>query len=90
MQSPIHFKKCLAEIFNITLYHFMFSGDTKLERKRGREKSVVSDYVHITVTIPFSLLSVFDKERKLRGYTRSEAIRKAIRSLLEIWTGRRL
>jgi len=61
-----------------------------LEKKPGRKKSEFSDYVHITVSIPFSLLRVFDEEVKKRGYTRSEAIRKAIRNMLEIWTGRRM
>jgi len=61
-----------------------------MEKRRGRKKSEVSDYVHITISIPFSLLSIFDEEAKKRGYTRSEAIRKAIRNMLEVWTGRRL
>jgi len=61
------------------------------EKRRGRKKSEVpSDYVQVSVTVPFSLLSLFDEESKRRGYTRSEAIRQAMRRTLEIWTGRRL
>ncbi len=59
------------------------------KKKKGRPKVEFSDYVQVSVTIPFSLLSVFDEEIRRRGYNRSEAIRKAIRSMLEVWTGRR-
>jgi len=58
--------------------------------KRGRPKSEISDYVNVTITIPFNLLSIFDEERKKRGYSRSEAIRLSMRRLLELWTGRRM
>jgi len=57
--------------------------------KRG-EGSKISDFVNITITVPYSLLSQFDEETQRRGYTRSEAVRQAMRRLLEIWTGRRL
>ena len=63
--------------------------ETQNEKRKGKPAKV-SDYVHITVSLPFSLLAIFDEEVKKRGYTRSEAIRKAIRSMIEIWTGRRL
>lgn len=50
----------------------------------------VSEFVKISFTIPFPLLTQFDDETSKRGYTRSEAIRQAIRRMLEIWTGGRL
>lgn len=59
------------------------------EPKR-EESAKISDFVNITVTVPFSLLSQFDEECQRRGYTRSEAVRQGMRRLLEIWTGRRL
>jgi len=43
-----------------------------------------------TVSVPVSLLALFDEESSKRGYTRSEAIRVAMRSMLELWTGRSL
>jgi len=64
--------------------------ETQSEKRKGRPRAGVSDYVHVTVSLPFNLLAIFDEEVKKRGYTRSEAIRKAIRSMIEIWTGRRL
>ena len=48
------------------------------------------DFVAISITIPYNLLSMFDSESARRGYQRSEAIRQAMRSLLEAWMGRKL
>lgn len=61
-----------------------------MSEPENRKNEPVSEFVQISVTVPFSLLSMFDEERKRRGYTRSEAIRKAMRHALETWTGRRL
>jgi len=53
-------------------------------------KNEPSEFVKVSFTIPFCLLSLLDEQSKLRGYTRSEAVRQAVRKMLEIWTGRRL
>ena len=61
-----------------------------MNKRPKQDVEKLSDFVSITFTIPFSLLSQFDEECKRRGYTRSEAVRQAMRRLIEIWTGRRL
>jgi metal-responsive CopG/Arc/MetJ family transcriptional regulator len=61
-----------------------------LPRKRKSDESAVSEYVNVTFSIPYSLLSMFDGEIAKRGYGRSEALRMAMREMLERWTGRRL
>lgn len=61
-----------------------------MEKRKKGKKSTPSNYVHIYVSIPFQLLSKFDEESERRGYNRSEAMRKAMRNLLETWTGREL
>ena len=60
-------------------------------KKLKNEKSA-SDvtFVQVSFSVPLRLLSEFDKESKMRGYTRSEALRGAMRRALEVWTGRRL
>jgi len=62
--------------------------EKKKQKKSGSEE--LSDVVSIKATVPYHLLSAFDDEFKRHGYsTRSEAVREAMRKLLEIWTGRR-
>jgi len=56
---------------------------------KGKKKSGVSSFVKASFSIPYSLLSEFDKESEMHGYTRSEAIRQCMRRMLETWTGRR-
>jgi len=60
------------------------------KESKTREKLRTQAFVRVQFTIPFNLLSMLDEESDRRGYTRSEALRKAVRSLLEVWTGRRL
>ena len=60
-----------------------------MPRRRKSSETEVSEYVTITVSLPFSLLSLFDGEIAKRGYSRSEAMRIGMRELLERWTGRR-
>jgi len=62
----------------------------KLEKRENRKKAPGGDFVKISLSVPFNLLSMFDEESKRRGYTRSEAVRQGMRRLLETWTGRRL
>lgn len=63
----------------------------KLENeKKGHTPTKHGEFVKISVSLPFSLLSMFDEEAERRGYTRSEAIRQGVRHLLEVWTGRRI
>jgi metal-responsive CopG/Arc/MetJ family transcriptional regulator len=57
--------------------------DPKVERNPRR-----MEFVKITVTLPFPLLSVFDEHASRLGYTRSEALRQSMRKMLETWTGR--
>jgi len=58
--------------------------------KSGKSRLMKPTYVAMTVSVPTSLLLAFDEECARRGYTRSEAIRMAMRHLLEVWTGRRM
>jgi metal-responsive CopG/Arc/MetJ family transcriptional regulator len=62
----------------------------KKEVSRKNRETQPSEFVKCSFTIPFSLLRLLDEESKVRGYTRSEALRQAVRRLLETWTGRRL
>ena len=48
------------------------------------------DFRRVTVSMCRSLKDLFDAECDKRGYTRSEALRGAMRRMLEVWTGRRL
>jgi len=59
-------------------------------RKKGQTPTKTQEFVKVSVSLPFSLLQLFDEEADRRGYTRSEAIRQGIRHQLEVWTGRRL
>lgn len=59
-------------------------------KSKTREKLKSQSFVKVQFTIPFNLLQMFDEETDRRGYTRSEALRKAVRQQLEQWTGRRL
>jgi hypothetical protein len=59
-------------------------------RKNRALRPTEALFVKCSFTIPFNLLSLLDEESKVRGYTRSEALRQAVRRLLETWTGRRL
>lgn len=61
-----------------------------MRKAQTKKTQKVSEFVKISFTIPFPLLTQFDDEAAKRGYTRSEAIRQAIRRTLEIWTGGRL
>lgn len=46
------------------------------------------DFVKIGISIPVKLMLQFDRECAERGYTRSEAVRLAMRQLLRVWMGR--
>jgi metal-responsive CopG/Arc/MetJ family transcriptional regulator len=60
-----------------------------MSEKKGQKNPRRAEFVKITVTLPFSLLSAFDEEASRLGYTRSESIRQSMRKMLETWTGRR-
>lgn len=62
---------------------------SKTAAKRHSTSTPQVDFVNVNFTVPYNLLSPFDKEAEMRGYTRSEALREAMRKQLELWTGRR-
>lgn len=62
----------------------------KLRKSKTREKLKTQAFVKVNFTVPFNLLDLYDEEAERRGYTRSEALRQAMRRQLEMWTGRRL
>ena len=60
------------------------------EKLKTEKSQADVDFVQVSFSVSTTLLSLFDKESKMRGYTRSEALRSAMREKLEVWTGRRL
>jgi len=60
------------------------------EKLKTEKSQADVDFVQVSFSVSTTLLSLFDKESKMRGYTRSEALRSAMRAKLEVWTGRRL
>jgi len=60
-----------------------------MKNRDGQKKSAVSNFVKSSFSVPYPLLKDFDEEAERHGYTRSEALRQAMRRLLETWTGRR-
>jgi hypothetical protein len=87
----------LPQILNMHLVlSIILRVSNKMERRGNRKKrqsqtpTKSAEFVKISVSVPFSLLSLFDEEAERRGYTRSEAIRQGIRHQIEVWTGRRL
>jgi hypothetical protein len=74
----------------VILNHTVVLKLAKNEHPRKNREPRPSEFVKCSFTIPFSLLRLLDEEAKIRGYTRSEALRQAVRRLLETWTGRRL
>ena len=61
-----------------------------MEKLSDKDVKVKPEFLRISVTVPWTLLSQFDEESNKRGYTRSEAVRTAMRRLLSIWTGARI
>ena len=61
-----------------------------MDKQKQKKSEVLSDVLSFKVSVPYHLVSAFDDEFKRHGYsTRSEAVREAMRKLLEIWSGRR-
>lgn len=57
--------------------------------EENSEKIEASEFVSISVSLPFSLLAEYDRQAKMRGFKRSEAIRASMREQLSVWLGRR-